>query len=131
MKRQLTLLALCSAFAWPAVAHMTPAQTNQDPAAARMEARNARGAQLTDVTPEQARANELQRCANLPPFYRTDCEARVRGQAGQESGSVIGGGIIRETVTTMPASELRSLESNPQEMNFAKPLPPQRQPARK
>ena len=131
MKRQLTLLALCSAFAWPAVAQMTPAQTNQDPAAARMEARNARGAQLTDVTPEQARANELQRCANLPPFYRTDCEARERGQAGQESGSVIGGGIIRETVTTMPASELRSLESNPQEMNFAKPLPPQRQPARK
>lgn len=131
MKRQLALLALCSAFAWPAVAQMTPAQTNQDPAAARMEARNARGAQLTDVTPEQARANELQRCANLPPFYRTDCEARVRGQAGQESGSVIGGGIIRETVTTMPASELRSLESNPQEMNFAKPLPPQRQPARK
>ena len=131
MKRQLALLALCSAFAWPAVAQMTPAQTNQDPAAARMEARNARGAQLTDVTPEQARANELQRCANLPPFYRTDCEARVRGQAGQESGSVIGGGIIRETVTTMPASELRSLESNPQEMNFAKPLPPQRPPARK
>ena len=131
MKRQLALLALCSAFAWPAVAQMTPAQTNQDPAAARMEARNARGAQLTDVTPEQARANELQRCANLPPFYRTDCEARVRGQAGQESGSVIGGGIIRETVTTMPASELRSLESNPQEMDFAKPLPPQRQPARK
>ena len=78
MKRQLTLLALCSAFAWPAVAQMTPAQTNQDPAAARMEARNARGAQLTDVTPEQARANELQRCANLPPFYRTDCEARVQ-----------------------------------------------------
>ena len=131
MKRPIALLALCSAFAWPAVAQMTPAQTNQDPAAARMEARNARGAQLTDVTPEQARANELQRCANLPPFYRTDCEARVRGQAGQESGSVIGGGIIRETVTTMPASELRSMESNPQEMDFAKPLPPQRQPARK
>ena len=122
MKRQLTLLALCSAFAWPAVAQMTPAQTNQDPAAARMEARNARGAQLTDVTPEQARANELQRCANLPPFYRTDCEARVRGQAGQESGSVIGGGIIRETVTTMPKEQLQTLERNPQEMDFPKPL---------
>ncbi|MBS0407205.1 MAG: hypothetical protein JSS17_12755 [Proteobacteria bacterium] len=131
MKRPIALLALCSAFALPAFAQMTPAQTNQDPAAARMEARNARGAQLTTVTPEQAQANELRRCANLPPFYKTDCEARVRGQAGQESGSVIGGGIIRETVTTMPASELRSLESNPQEMNFAKPLPPQRQPARK
>ena len=131
MKKMFAVLALGSAFTLPVLAQMTPAETNMDKSAARMEARNARGAQLTDVTPEQARANELQRCANLPPFYRTDCEARVRGQAGQESGSVIGGGIIRETVTTMPASELRSLESNPQEMNFAKPLPPQRQPARK
>ena len=105
MKRQLTLLALCSAFAWPAVAQMTPAQTNQDPAAARMEARNARGAQLTDVTPEQARANELQRCANLPPFYKSDCEARVRG-GGQVSGSVLGGGLLKESVTTLPAATL-------------------------
>ena len=122
MKRPIALLALCSAFALPAFAQMTPAQTNQDPAAARMEARNARGAQLTTVTPEQAQANELRRCANLPPFYKTDCEARVRGQAGQESGSVIGGGIIRETVTTMPEAQLKALESNPQEMDFPKPL---------
>ena len=131
MKKLLALIALSGAVALPAMAQMTPAQTNLDPAAAREEARNARGAQLAAVTPEQAMANELQRCARLPPFYKTDCEARVRGQAGQESGSVVGGGIIRETVTTMPASELRSMESNPQEMDFAKPLPPQRQPARK
>ena len=122
MKRPIALLALCSAFALPAFAQMTPAQTNQDPAAARMEARNARGAQLTTVTPEQAQANELRRCANLPPFYKTDCEARVRGQAGQESGSVVGGGIIRETVTTMPKAQLQALENNPQEMDFPKPL---------
>ena len=122
MKRPIALLALCSAFALPAFAQMTPAQTNQDPAAARMEARNARGAQLTTVTPEQAQANELRRCANLPPFYKTDCEARVRGQAGQESGSVVGGGMIRETVTTMPEAQLKALESNPQEMDFPKPL---------
>ena len=122
MKRPIALLALCSAFALPAFAQMTPAQTNQDPAAARMEARNARGAQLTTVTPEQAQANELRRCANLPPFYKTDCEARVRSQAGQESGSVIGGGILRETVTIMPKAQLQALENNPQEMDFPKPL---------
>ena len=126
MNTKLTLLALC-AVALPAMAQLTPAQTNRDPAAARMETHNARGAQLTTVTPEQAQANELKRCANLPPFYRTDCEARVRGQAGQSSGSVIGGGIIRETVTSMPEAQLRAQERNPQEMDMPRPLPPQRQ----
>ena len=123
MKRPIALLALCSAFALPAFAQMTPAQTNQDPAAARMEARNARGAQLTTVTPEQAQANELRRCANLPPFYKTDCEARVRGQAGQESGSEVGGGIIRETVTTMPKAELDAEIKQIQPLNL--PAQPQ------
>ena len=124
MKRPIALLALCSAFALPAFAQMTPAQTNQDPAAARMEARNARGAQLTTVTPEQAQANELRRCANLPPFYKTDCEARVRGQAGQESGSVIGGGIFMESVTTMPQAELEAMKGNPAMMQMPMPLTP-------
>ena len=118
-----TLLALCGALALPALAQMTPAQTNLDPAAARLEARNARADhQLTAVSPQQALANELQRCAPLPPFYKSDCEARVRGQAGQSSGSVIGGGILRETVTTMPKAQLQALENNPQEMDFPKPL---------
>ena len=123
MKRQLTLLALCSAFAWPAVAQMTPAQTNQDPAAARMEARNARGAQLTTVTPEQARHNELQRCANLPAFYKVDCENRVNGKNSEASGSVLGGGVIRETVTTMPKAELDAEIKQIQPLNL--PAQPQ------
>ena len=88
------------------VAQMTPAETNMDKSAARMEARNARGAQLTTVTPEQARHNELQRCANLPAFYKVDCENRVNGKNSEASGSVLGGGVIRETVTTMPKAEL-------------------------
>ncbi|KAF1020232.1 MAG: hypothetical protein GAK30_02656 [Paracidovorax wautersii] len=45
------------------------------------------------------RANALQRCAPLPADLRGDCESRVRGE-GQVSGSVQGGGILRETVTT-------------------------------
>ena len=122
MNVKFALLALC-ATALPAFAQMTPAQTNLDPSAGRMEARNARADhQLTGVSPQQALANELQRCAPLPPFYKSDCEARVCGQAGTISGSVIGGGMIRETVTSMPASQLRALENNPQEMDFPKPL---------
>ncbi|WP_293222217.1 hypothetical protein [Ottowia sp.] len=122
MNIKYTLLALC-ALGLPAFAQMTPAQTNLDPAAARMEARNARADhQLTAVSPQQALANELKRCAALPPFYKSDCEARVRGQAGTVSGSVVGGGMIRETVTPMPEAQLKALESNPQEMDFPKPL---------
>ena len=124
MKKLLALIALSGAVALPAMAQMTPAQTNLDPAAARQEARNARGAQLAAVTPEQAMANELQRCARLPPFYKTDCEARVRGQGGQESGSVIGGGIFMESVTTMPQAELEAMKGNPAMMQMPMPLTP-------
>ena len=124
MKKLLALIALSGAVALPAMAQMTPAQTNLDPKAAREEARNARGAQLAAVTPEQAMANELQRCARLPPFYKTDCEARVRGQAGQESGSVIGGGIFMESVTTMPQAELQAMKDNPKLMQMPMPLMP-------
>ena len=106
MKKMFAVLALGSAFTLPVLAQMTPAETNMDKSAARMEARNARGAQLTTVTPEQARHNELQRCANLPAFYKVDCENRVNGKNSEASGSVLGGGVIRETVTTMPKAEL-------------------------
>ena len=105
MKHLIAALVLGSAVTLPALAQMTPAETNMDKSAARMETRNARGAQLTSVTPEQARRNELQRCANLPAFYKVDCENRVSGK-GEASGSVIGGGMVRESVTTMPKAEL-------------------------
>ena len=106
MNKLFAVIALGGALSLPALAQMTPAETNMDKSAARMEMRNARGAQLTTVTPEQARQNELQRCANLPAFYKVDCENRVTGKSSEISGSVIGGGVIRETVTTMPKSEL-------------------------
>jgi hypothetical protein len=43
--------------------------------------------------------NEMSRCKSLPPADRKDCESRVDGQ-GQSSGSVKGGGMIKETTTT-------------------------------
>jgi len=111
-----TLIALAavlaSACALPAFAQDTPAHTNLDPAAAHKETRNARGAQLTDVTPEQARANQLRRCDNLSPFYKADCVARVNGQGNsQADGSVQGGGILTETKTTMSEAEYKKLKA--------------------
>ncbi|WP_448255057.1 hypothetical protein [Ottowia oryzae] len=123
MKKMFAVLALGSAFTLPVLAQMTPAETNMDKSAARMEARNARGAQLTTVTPEQARHNELQRCANLPAFYKVDCENRVNGKNSEASGSVLGGGVIRETVTTMPKAELDAEIKQIQPLNL--PAQPQ------
>ena len=107
MKKLLGLLFLCGAIASPALAQTSPTETNLDQSAAQMEIRNARGNQLVDVSPEQARANELKRCENLPEFYCSDCEARISGQ-GRATGSVIGGGRFVESVTSMPESELES-----------------------
>ena len=120
MTKLIAVIALGGALSLPALAQMTPAETNQDKSAARMETRNARGAQLTSVTPEQARQNELQRCANLPAFYKVDCENRVNGK-GEATGSVVGGGVIRESVTSMPKTELDAEVKQIQPMN----LPPQ------
>ena len=105
MNKFFAVIALGGAMSLPALAQMTPAQTNMDKSAARMETRNARGAQLTSVTADQARQNELMRCANLPAFYKVDCENRINGK-GEASGSVIGGGVVRESITSMPKTEL-------------------------
>lgn len=121
MNKLIALAALGCALSLPALAQVSPSETNLDKNAARMETRNARGAQLTSVTPEQARQNELQRCANLPAFYKVDCESRVNGK-GEASGSVVGGGVIRESVTTMPKTELDAELKQIQPMN----LPAQR-----
>lgn len=49
-------------------------------------------------------ANALARCKQLPTAEQADCELRVRGGAGAStSGSVMGGGVVRETVTPVPA----------------------------
>jgi len=61
----------------------------------------ARAGQLTGAP--DYRANALARCSLHPPAERAECEARVTG-AGNTTidGSVMGGGLIRETVTTVP-----------------------------
>ena len=52
--------------------------------------------------------NALARCQPQPPTERLACEQRVRG-TGMTSieGSVLGGGLIRETVTPVPSNALQ------------------------
>ena len=74
----------------------------QDRAACIREAGAARQAaaqgQLTGA-PDYLQ-NALARCSLQPPMERSACEARVRGTGQTEiEGSVLGGGVIRETVT--------------------------------
>lgn len=69
--------------------------------AARQEAgRNG----LTSASPAGYDANALARCQLQPMADRADCEARIQGSttpgaSSSTSGSVMGGGVIRETVT--------------------------------
>ena len=50
------------------------------------------------VSPEQLQRHRLLRCAPLHGEDRQDCIARMQGQ-GTVSGSVAGGGVLRELVT--------------------------------
>lgn len=81
-------------------------QSNQDIQTCRREAGSARqearrgGLSGAGVGLEQ---NALLRCAAHEGIDRRACEARMRGE-GTSSGSVGGGGILRETVIVVPGS---------------------------
>ena len=100
----------------------------QDPAACAREAGAARQAarqgQLTSA-PDYT-ANALARCAAHAPVERAACEARVTG-SGQSSvqGSVMGGGVIRESVTTvvMPAPATAAPPPAPSPAPVIAPMP--------
>ena len=82
-------------------------QSNQDKATCRTEARNAladaRRGGLTAGAPDQLRSNSVQRCSVFKTADdRGDCEARMRAN-GNIQGSVMSGGILRESVTVVPA----------------------------
>lgn len=59
---------------------------------------------LTSAPPVAYDRNALERCQLQPTGDRADCEARVKGTGmSSTEGSVLGGGVIRETVTPIPA----------------------------
>jgi len=70
-------------------------------AAARQAARkNA----LTTPTPEQIAANERRRCETQSGADKQDCLKRAAGIDTTVSGSVAGGGDLKETVTVIPGT---------------------------
>ncbi len=68
--------------------------------AAAAQAQRRKGATPQDTTAFER--NALQRCDALSGDERKDCVARMQGE-GSTSGSVSGGGILREKVTVVPA----------------------------
>ncbi len=72
-------------------------------------------------TPEARMENAMKRCAELPPENKSTCERMVRGE-GNVSGSVAGGGQIRELVTTVPA--VPPMQPMPPGQPSPEPMPP-------
>jgi hypothetical protein len=73
------------------------------------------------ATPEARMENAMKRCAELPPENQSTCERMVRGE-GTVSGSVAGGGQIRELVTPVPA--VPPMQPMPPGQPSPQPLPP-------
>ena len=66
-------------------------------------AQAARNGQLTSPGSNTYESNAMARCEVFKtPQDRSDCQARVRSQT--VSGSVEGGGVLREATTMVPAS---------------------------
>jgi len=80
-------------------------QSAEDRATCLREAAATQAQRRKGVAAEDAAAfdrNAQQRCDALSGDERKDCVARMQGQ-GSTSGSVSGGGILREKVTVVPA----------------------------
>lgn len=99
------LLLLCGAglaALTTASAQVVTCDPSQDRAACRREARNARaeGRRGGLTTPADPQAHAMARCAALEGEDRSACQARMMGY-GQQSGSVAGGGLLREAETVV------------------------------
>lgn len=75
----------------------------REAAAAYQESRGARRGAAT-VSEDRYAQNALQRCQPLPAADRAECERRM--QSGSTSGSVTGGGVLRELRSVEPAQPL-------------------------
>ena len=85
--------------------------------------------------PQQLASNALRRCDKLPEPDHSDCVARVNG-AGTVSGSVAGGGMLKELVTREVVAQAPATPTapstvvpNPLPPPAAGPMPPTPQPA--
>ena len=94
-------------------------QTQQDRETCLQEARNAqaarRGGELRKEGENYA-ANALARCQPLSGEYQAACEARVMG-FGSTSGTVAGGGLLRQVETVVLPPEADRVRIQPQTEN--------------
>ena len=106
-KHSISFFAVAMLFATMATAADSSKTDARDPSvreaqAAREEAR--RGRLTENATPEERERNRYARCDNLQGDDREYCIRRMNGE-GTTSGSVEGGGILRELVITVPATD--------------------------
>ncbi|MDZ5458602.1 hypothetical protein [Azohydromonas lata] len=83
----------------------------REAAAAYQEARHARRGAAA-VSDDRYAQNALQRCQPLPAADRAECERRI--QSGATSGSVTGGGVLRELRSVEPAPPMPSTDAERQ-----------------
>ncbi len=95
-------------------------QTQQEQATCLREAANAaadkRKGEITTEAPSQLVANAMQRCEALGGEDHAACTARVLGY-GNSSGSVAGGGVIREVETVVVPPGATSVTIEPKTDN--------------
>ena len=90
-------------------------RTQQDQATCLQEARNARADKqrgLLDDAGARHEANAVARCDVLMGEEKAACQARVMGY-GSATGSVAGGGVLREVETVVLPSDAHSVTIEP------------------
>jgi hypothetical protein len=91
-------------------------RTQEDQATCLREARNAQAERRRgdlDTSGAQYQANAVQRCNVLGGEEKAACEARMMGY-GETSGSVAGGGVLREVETVVVPPGADSVRIQPQ-----------------
>jgi hypothetical protein len=91
-------------------------RTQEDQATCLREARNAQAERQRGdlrVPGAQYQANAMQRCNALAGEDRAACQARMMGY-GETSGSVAGGGVLREVETVVVPAGADSVTIQPQ-----------------
>ena len=84
----------------------------------------AREHDLKSPSPAQVAANERKRCETLSGGDKADCLKRAAGLDTSVSGSVAGGGDIKETVTVVPGTPEIHPETMPAPAAGPATLPP-------
>lgn len=91
-------------------------RTQEDQATCLREARNAQAERRRgdlDTPNTQYQANAMQRCNALAGEEKAACQARMMGY-GETSGSVAGGGVLREVETVVVPPGADSVRIQPQ-----------------